>query len=144
MNLLLRDPFRELDSLHDRLTEIFEKNTAQNSDQALLPINVYEEEGALNIDAVVPHFTPDEVEVNVTKDHIEIRAEHTEETETKERKYYHREASAQRLYRRVALPNNVDTEKAKAVQKNGVLSISIPLEETKQSRKLEIESGDKT
>ena len=134
MSLILRDPFRELDQFHDRLSEIFSKTPVGANTEAMLPINVYEQDNQLKIDAMVPDFAPDEVDIDITKNNIEIRVEHKE--------YYHKESSYKSLYRRIAIPDTADTDNAKANQKNGVLKITTPLAQEKQSKKLEIESGD--
>ena len=142
MSLILRDPFRELDQFHDRLSEIFSKTPVGANTEAMLPINVYEQDNQLKIDAMVPDFAPDEVDIDITKNNIEIRVEHKEETQEQNKKYYHKESSYKSLYRRIAIPDTADTDNAKANQKNGVLKITTPLAQEKQSKKLEIESGD--
>ena len=128
MSLILRDPFRELDQFHDRLSEIFSKTPVGANTEAMLPINVYEQDNQVDID--------------ITKNNIEIRVEHKEETQEQNKKYYHKESSYKSLYRRIAIPDTADTDNAKANQKNGVLKITTPLAQEKQSKKLEIESGD--
>lgn len=141
MSLILRDPFKELEQFQQRMTEIFQ-GSPSDSIEGVIPVNVFEQNNMLKVEAELPRFKPEEVEVNLTKDRVEITAEHSDESEEKSKKYYHREAKYTRLYRQVGLPKGVNVDKAKAINKDGVLTIEMPLSEAIEPKKLEVESGE--
>lgn len=139
MNIIRWDPFRELEEMQERLNNIFENPTREM--QTNTPaMNVFEEGGNLNFELMLPNYKPDEVDIDVAKDRLTIHATHKEETENKTKKYYRREATESSFYRQVALPKNLNVDKAKATQKHGVLTVSIPMVELPKPKKLKIEA----
>jgi len=135
MHLIKWDPFKELEEIRD----FFEDRTRS---LATTPkVNIYEENGKFNVEAMLPSFDPEEVEVNVTDEKLEINAQHKEEKEEKGKKYLKRESASSSYYRQIALPNNLDTSKAKATYKNGVLTVSIPTVELPKPKRLKIETS---
>ncbi len=65
----------------------------------------------------------------VSGDVLTIRGEKKSEKEEKNRNYYHRESWSGEFLRKVVLPEEVDSEKADAELKNGVLRLSLPKKE---------------
>ena len=86
------------------------------------------------IKAELPGVDKDDLEVTITDKSVTIKG--STRTEEKEEKgdYYHCEISQGSFSRTLALPSEVDTDKAKAKFKHGVLKLTIP-KVKKSSRK---------
>jgi len=87
----------------------------------------------------LPGFSKEDVELDVTEDSVTINAKKTEAKEEKDKNYIRRERSAQTFYRRVPLPEQVRTDGAKATLNNGILEITLPKKQPKESKKIKID-----
>ena len=102
-------------------------------------VDVQETDKDVIITAELPGMDKEDIEVNITAERIEIKAEKKEEkTEEKEGyktygKRYHG------FYRSIPLPSMVKADDAKATYKNGVLEVSLPKKEVTKSRNITIE-----
>lgn len=104
-------------------------------------VDIFEEGDTIVIKTELPGMAKEDVEVNLTDDTITLSGEKRKE-EKIERKDYHRlERSYGAFKRSFPLPADVQTDKAKAVFKNGVLEIRIPKTEgsKKKEKKIKIE-----
>ena len=72
--------------------------------------DVFKEEKAVKIYVELPGEEKDDIQLNVTKGIVEIKAKN--------------------FYKRIEVPRNVDVEKASSKYNNGVLTIVIPQDET--------------
>lgn len=111
------------------------------SDEGSLALDVFEHDGKLKVEASLPGFKKDEVDVQVHDGVLSIKAQRSSEREEGEPggKYYRRERSWGSVSRRVALPGIVKDADVAAELKNGVLTLTIPLPETKQPKQIEIQ-----
>ena len=95
-------------------------------------IDVYHEDDNLVIKAALPGVDPEDTEVTFTEVTLTIKGDRRYEKEVKEEDYLHRERRVGTFRREVALPDNLDTEKAEATYENGILTVTIPrIAETK-------------
>ncbi len=104
-------------------------------------IDIYEEGDDVVVKGELPGMKKEDLDVNLTEDTITISGEKKKE-ETVEKKDYHRiERSHGSFCRSFGLPEEVQTDKAKAKFKDGVLEIRVPKteESRKKKKKLEIE-----
>jgi HSP20 family protein len=81
------------------------------------------------VTAELPGLSKDQVNLNITKDGLEIRGEVKEEKEEKEKNYLHRERSYTSFRRYVAFPDEVLPEKAEADISKGILTLKVPKKE---------------
>jgi len=86
----------------------------------------------------LPGFEKDQIDVQVTKDGLEIRAEAKKETEEKGKTYLHRERAVSTFERRIPFPEEVVPEKAEGKMKDGVLELDIPKKEVKAEKRTKI------
>ncbi len=106
--------------------------------EAALPIDVAERDGKLVVEASLPGYKKDEIEVQVHDGTLMIKAERKQETEEQDGKFYRRERSWGAVSRTVALPADVDEAVVDAELKNGVLTVSLPLLEQHGPKSIEI------
>jgi HSP20 family protein len=97
------------------------------------PIDVREEDGKLIVDAEMPGFKRDEIDVGIDDRVLTIRAERTPE-ETRGTPHLN-ERHYTRYERSFTLPNPVDTSRVEANLEDGVLHLEMPeTEETGRTR----------
>lgn len=109
-------------------------------DEGSLALDVYEKDGALRVEASLPGFKKDEIDVQLHDGILSIKAQRSEEHEEGEKggKYYRRERSWGSVSRRVALPGIVKDADVEAELRNGVLMLTIPIPEEKQPKQIQI------
>ena len=88
----------------------------------------------------LPGVSKENLDLNVTEDGVEIRAQTGRDEERKDDGYYHRERSYASWYRRLPFPAEIVPEKAEAELKDGVLTFRVPKEPTpeKKARKVQV------
>ena len=145
MAILRWDPFSELNNLHDQVNSLFNSTFGNVQDNSVLaPVSdVYDNGKALVIETHLPDFKEDEINIEQHQGELEIKAEHKEKEENKDRKYLVRE-SVSRYYRRFSLPKNSDPENIKAHFVNGILKLTIPYKELPQPKRIAISTKGKT
>jgi HSP20 family protein len=104
-------------------------------------VDIFEEEGDIVVKTELPGMTKDDIEVNITENRITLSGEKKKEEKIEKKDYYRLERSYGSFHRTFDLPAEVQTDKAKASFKNGVLEVRIPkTEEAKEKvKKITIE-----
>jgi len=99
--------------------------------------DLYETEKEIVAEIDMPGVDKKDIQVNVTKDSIEIKAEKKKEVKEEDKKkgMFRLERSLSGLYRKFALPKNVDPDKADAEYRDGVLKITVPKLRIEQMKK---------
>jgi HSP20 family protein len=139
MNDLIRwDPFRELDDMQDRMSRLFNRSLSGQVTAGSFATDIYEEDGKLVVETALPSFKEEEVEVNITSDRLEIKAEHNEEKADNQRNYLRRESSVASHYRQFTLPKDVDIDSGQASFADGVLKVSFKKAELPQPKRLQL------
>src|SRR5581483_10144199 len=88
--------------------------------------DVYTKDNQLKVEAHLPNFEQDDVDIRVENNALVISAERHEKEEDKNKKYVVRESSSS-FYRRIALPERADVDKIEAQLDDGVLRVNVPL-----------------
>jgi HSP20 family protein len=101
---------------------------------------MFERDGELVLRADLPGLSKDDVKVELADNAVTITGERRDEREEKREGLYSSERSYGRFYRRLPLPQGVNTEDARASFRDGVLEVTMPAAkaEAKTPRKLEI------
>jgi HSP20 family protein len=144
-NIVRRDPFSDLRQTMDRLFDegfYRPRRYLPSVNELTFPVEVSETEHAFDVKAALPGIDPNEVELTIQKDVLTIRGEHKEATEDKKRDYYRREVRYGAFHRNLALPASVDSEKAEAEFKNGMLHLHLPKTEAVRPKQIKVKSGD--
>lgn len=134
--------FRDLERLFDRFLGLPESSQAALASTVFTPsLDVHETEKDFQIRLEIPGMDEKEIDISVSRDVLTISGEKKEEKEENVKGVYRVERRFGSFSRSVRLPENcVDTEKAEAAYKNGVLTVKLPkLTEYKQcARKIPI------
>ncbi|MGE3961937.1 MAG: Hsp20/alpha crystallin family protein [Dehalococcoidia bacterium] len=147
-DIVRRDPFAALEGftpfrrVFDRVFDdpFFRSAASAFNDEGALALDVYEKDGQLKVEASLPGYRKEDVDVQLHDGILSIKAQRSEEHEEGEKgsKFYRRERSWGSVSRRVALPGIVKDADVAAELKNGVLTLTIPLPEEKQPKQIEI------
>src|SRR2546425_12272748 len=79
--------------------------------------------------AELPGVSKEDVDLTVTADGIEIRAETNRSREKKDKNYEYRERTFQALHRVLSFPEEVKADRASATLKDGILEVRVPKKE---------------
>lgn len=102
-------------------------------------VDVYDRKNEIVVKAEIPGAEKDRIDLTITKDAITIKGEVKKEEEIKDEDYFAREISYGSFTRTVALPTEVESEKAKAIFKNGILEIVLPKKEEAKPKEIKVE-----
>ena len=80
----------------------------------------------VNVD--LPGVKKKDIDLNITDNCVEVRAEHKDEAEEKKKNFLRKERSEISYYRTLLLPEKVLADKAKAKLTDGTLNITLPKE----------------
>ena len=139
MALVRWDPFAELNTLHEQVNSLFNESFGNvgSAGTSLPATDVYSNDKELTIEAHLPNFKDEEISVQQHNGELEIKAEHQEKEESKDRKYLVRE-SVSRYYRRFVLPKNTDADNINASFEKGVLKVTVPYKELPKPKRIAI------
>jgi HSP20 family protein len=141
MSKLVRfDPFAELNSLQ---RQFFGDDFGSSFKNMSIPTtDVYTKDNALVVEAHLPNFEQEDVNVEVENGTLVVSAERHEKEEDKDKQYVVRESSSS-FYRRIALPERADAENVEAHLEEGVLNVSVPLTPLPEPKKIDIKASKK-
>jgi HSP20 family protein len=144
-NLVRWDPVRDMMSLREAMDRLFEESfvrprgvLAPVEGAATLALDVFESDDDVTVRASIPGVNPDDIDISVTGDVLTIKGETSEEREEKQGNYHLRERRYGAFQRSVNLPAPVNTDKAEAEFKNGVLTLTLPKVEEVKPKSIKI------
>ena len=135
-SLIKFDPFAEMQALQKQFF----------SDDLMAPIkrmqvpttDVYTEDNKrLVVEAHLPYFEEENIDIHVDRGTLIISAEKHEEEKDKKKKYVIRESSSS-FYRQIRLPEVADQDAIEASMKKGVLKVIVPFKELPTPKKISI------
>ncbi len=139
-NIVKWDPFEELSALQK---QFFGEDFVSPVKGLTIPTtDVYTKDDKLVVEAHLPHFTEDDISVQVDEGVLTISASRHDKEEDKEKKYVLRESS-QSFYRRISLPERADGDSIEAHLEDGILKVSVPLTPLPEPKTVAITSGKK-
>jgi HSP20 family protein len=89
-------------------------------------LDVKENNETITVTAELPGIERDNVEINIDGDMLELRGQKSEEAKQDTDNFHVLERSYGSFARRIRLPCEVDSDKAKASMDNGVLRLELP------------------
>jgi len=101
-------------------------------------VDVQETDKEVIVTAELPGMKKEDIDLNVTSERVEIKAQTKEETTEEKEGYTAYGKWYAGFYRNVPLPAGVKSEESKATYKNGVLEIILPKREINKSKDITI------
>ena len=146
MTLVRRtSPLGELVSLRQAMDRLFEDSFVRPRSWAFgtfenygLPVDVSSNADSIMVEASLPGFKPDDVEITVENGVLSINAETSSERREGEGETLVQEIRRGRVSRTIALPAGIEPDKATATFEDGVLKLHIPKAEAVKPRQIRI------
>lgn len=137
-------PFAEM----ERMFEVFHKSPFSlfgpswwpgtrfpEMDDITATVDIFEQDGDVVLKAEVPGMKKEDIEVNLSENTITISGKKERQEKVEKKDYYRLERSYGSFKRSFHLPSGVQSDRAKANFKDGVLEVRIP--KTEEARKKE-------
>lgn len=140
------EPAREMMTLREAMDRLFDDAfthhpLAANGGATAPAIDLYQTDNEIVVKAALPGLRPEDVQISVTEDVLTLRGEFKDETEQKGVTYQIHEQRQGAFERSVMLPTDVQTDKAKADFKNGILTVALPKAEAVKPKTISIKAG---
>jgi HSP20 family protein len=140
-------PFIDLLGMREALDRLFDERLFRplwltNGEREISPaLDVYTTPEAVVAKAALPGVKPEDVEVTIADDLVTISGSFKEEKETAEAGYTHKELSRGAFRRSFTAPTALKADAAKAVFKDGLLTLTIPRAEETKARQVKVEAS---
>jgi HSP20 family protein len=139
-NLVRWDPFAELSALQK---QFFGDDIMSPFRGVNIPTtDVYTKDNEMVVEAHLPNFNQEDVNIQVENNTLIISAERHEQEEDKAKKYVVRESSSS-FYRRIQLPERADADAIEAHLDEGMLKVRVPLTPLPEPKKIAISAKAK-
>lgn len=139
------NPAREMMSLREAMDRLFEESFLPSAfmgqeagPAAALPVDMYETDDRVVVNATVPGIKPEDLEVTITGDLLTIKGEFKSEEKTEKRNYLRQERRYGSFCRQVGLPAGVDSNNAQATFEHGVLTLELPKAEEAKVKSVKV------
>jgi HSP20 family protein len=144
-NLIRWEPMREMMTLREAMDRLFDDAvtqpiTSRSGFSAVPAIDLYQTEDEVVIKASLPGLKAQDVQISVTNGVLSLAGEYKQDETKKESTYHIREHRQGSFERSLTLPVEVETDKAKADFKDGILTITLPKAEAVKPRTINIKA----
>ena len=109
------------------------RRAAQNREQSL-SINIYEQEDAYVLSALVPGLNAEDLNIQVLDDILRIEGEY----KAQENSYLVRELPVGSFSRTLRLPSPIEADKVEARIDDGILTLTLPKAESARPKRINI------
>ena len=140
-------PYRELNTLQDRVNRLFHESFSGGRDESLATssfapaVDVYEDEHNVTLKIEVPGIDEKDIDVRVENNTLTVHGERKFEKEEKEENYRRIERQYGSFSRTFTLPNTVDTESVSADYEKGVLKIKLAKKAEAKPKQIKVNIG---
>lgn len=105
------------------------------------PVEITETSDVVNIQAAVPGFKPDEIEISVKGDILTLIGETKSEEKEEDENTFYSEWTSNCFCRQLTLPAEVETKNVGTSLKDGVLQIAFKKKVADEAAKIPVKSG---
>jgi HSP20 family protein len=106
-----------------------------------LPVDVHQTASDIVIRAFVAGVRPDELNISISRDMVEIEGSRSEREQVATADYFTRELFWGSFSRTILLPQEVDVEASSASAKDGLVTIILPRLDKAKQTKLRVKAG---
>lgn len=112
---------------------------ARNVGWGVLAAEVFDDDDNIVVRLEAPGMDKDDFDLKVVADHLVVRGEKRIERERSEGRYHVTECAYGSFERAIPLPEHVESAKAHAKYKNGVLRVELPKAESRRRRAIKVD-----
>ncbi|MBU2564374.1 Hsp20/alpha crystallin family protein [Patescibacteria group bacterium] len=109
-----------------------------DSEEGQLTIDVYQTDEEIVIKSTVAGVNPDDIDIDINNDMVTIKGKRAKDEKIETENYFYQELYWGVFSRSVILPAEVDSDKARASIKNGILTIRLPKLEKIKTKKIKV------
>ena len=132
----------EVDDSGEELTHtVGDDDITMQEAEGQLAIDVYQTPDEIVVESTIAGVKGDDIDVDVTSERVTIRGERRREEIISNGDYYYQECFWGKFSRSVILPQEIDSDEATSVLKNGVLTIRLPKLHRDKSRKVKVKES---
>lgn len=151
MSIVKWNPVRELETIRRDMERLFEEFfepsprrrwrwLSRAEGETISPsIDVYDNKNEIVVKAELPGVEKENIDLTISENSLTIKAESKKDEEVKDENYYSREIHYGTYSRTITLPAEIDSSKAKATLKNGILEIVLPKKEEAKPKEIKVE-----
>lgn len=146
-NIIRWDPFREVSDMRIAMNGLFGRGfirpvrVVSGEGNGYFPVDLYETDDEVVVEASLPGVKPEELQVSVTGDTLTVRGETKSAHEEEKPNFYRKERRYGSFQRVLTLPTEVDSDKAAATFENGVLNLRLPKKPEVRTKTIEIKAS---
>ena len=147
MRLVRFNPYRDTNSMQDRISRLFGDISRQTGGDETAwgawapPVDIFEKDECLVLKAELPGMQEKNIDVQVENGILTLRGERVREDEVGNENFHQVERFYGSFTRTFALPTTVDVPKIHASYKDGVLEVVLPKAETAKAKRIEIKAA---
>src|SRR5690349_1512336 len=148
MTVLTRwDPYREFNTVQERLNRLFNASFNEGRDESLATssfapaVDVYEDEHNVTLKIEVPGIDEKDLDIRVENNTLTVHGERKFEKEEKEENYRRVERQYGSFTRNFTLPTTVDSESVSADYDKGVLKITLAKKAEAKPKQIKVNVG---
>ncbi len=109
-------------------------------EEGQLSVDMYETDKEIILEAMVAGVRPDDLQLNIARDHVIIRGKREPNTQIQDDGYFIKELYWGAFSRTVTLPHEIVIEEADAVEKHGLLILRLPKLDKNRQTKIRVKS----
>lgn len=121
---------------HNHIQE--EKYAEEQITEGELSVDVINTDDSIIIKAMIAGVRPGDVDIDLSRDMVTIRATREDIHEISEENYFQKELYWGSFSRNILLPEEVDVDLAEAKEKNGLLVLTLPKIDKNKKTKLQV------
>jgi HSP20 family protein len=134
----IEDENTEKDIAEDLETELEE---LESETEGQLAIDMYQTQSEIVVKTMIAGVKPEDLDINITRDMITIKGSREETKDFSDDDFFHKELYWGSFSRTIILPQEVEVEEAEAINKNGLLTIRLPILDKNRQAKLKVKSA---
>jgi HSP20 family protein len=117
-----------------------ELQETETEEEGQLAIDMYQTPSEIIIKTMIAGVKQEDLDVSITRDMVIIKGKREEANDTAGNDYFHKELYWGSFSRTIILPQEIDVDESEAINKNGLLIITMPKIDKNRQAKLKIKS----
>jgi HSP20 family protein len=150
MAMLTRfDPFREMLSLREAMDRLFEQSFVRpgwgltGTGVMSAPMDVFQTDQGYQVRVLLPGVKPEDIDLSVQQNSLVLKGQYPAAAqEGQQGNWLVREIGSGAFERTVTFDRPIDPDKIQTHYEHGVLTISVPVSEASQPRRISITAGE--
>ncbi len=135
-------PVRSTWTMDRLLEDIFSDFAFEDGAQSAFPAwNVVEDDKSFRVEAEVPGFSRDDLEISVVGDELRLSGKREHETKDEKSSFHRRERFTGEFSRALRFGTPIESDKVEATFKDGVLTVTLPKSEAALPRKISVKAA---